>query len=80
MPHNGPRGSPLTERRNTFAPASNIAAETMLPTGIVTETPLTITVTVSGMLPQFSRGKIRRDWNRRLAIHNLGQQEFCRAE
>jgi len=79
MPHNGPRGSPLTERRNAVVPAVNIAAETMLPTGIVTETPLTITVTVSGMLCH-PCGKVRRDWNGRLTIHDLGQQEFRCAE
>jgi hypothetical protein len=49
MPHNGPRASPVTERRNAVTPVFRIAADTMLPEGIVTETPLTITVTVSGM-------------------------------
>jgi hypothetical protein len=75
IPHNGPRGSPVTERLNSVTPVLRIAAETMLPAGIVTETPLTTTVTVSGMERLLhTRGQIRRNWNGRLAIHDLGHK------
>src|SRR5689334_25441715 len=82
MPHNGPRGSPVTERRNAVTPVLRIAADTMLPAGIVTETPLTTTVTVSGMqrLLRHARGEIRFDRNRSLAIHDLRDEQPRRAE
>jgi hypothetical protein len=77
MPHNGPRGSPNAERRNVVTPVLRIAAETMLPAGIVTETPLTTTVNVSGMERLLhARGQIRRDGNGGLAIHDLRHEQF----
>src|SRR5579862_4083197 len=43
IPHNGPRASPLTDRRNAATPAIATAAETMLPN--FTRTGLLFTVT-----------------------------------
>src|SRR5215213_9752569 len=82
IPHNGPRGSPVTERRNACVPVFRIAADTMLPPGISTETPLTTSVTVSGMhrLLCHSRGQVRRDWNRSFAIHDLRNKQFRGSE
>src|SRR5262245_54727060 len=82
MPHNGPRGSPVTERRNACVPVLRIAADTMLPVGISTETPLTTSVTVSGMhrLLCHTRRQVRRDWNRSLAIHDLRDEELSGGE
>src|SRR5687768_11174649 len=78
MPHNGPRGSPVTERRNTPAPVFMIAADTMLPAGTVTSTPLTDSLTVSGMgqLRSHARRQVRPDRNRRRAIQDLIDEEF----
>ena len=50
MPHKGPRGSPRTDRRNTASPSVMIAAATVAPGGTATGTPLTFTLTISGML------------------------------
>src|SRR6185369_2498127 len=80
MPHNGPRTSPVADRRNACLPLFKMAAPTMLPAGIVTETPLTTSVTVSGMrkLLRHSRRQIRRNGNRGLAIHDLRYEKFSR--
>jgi hypothetical protein len=45
----------------------------MLPAGISTETPLTTSVTVSGMhrTSGHSRWQVRRDWNGSSTIHDL---------
>src|SRR5690242_1245792 len=83
MPHNGPRGSPVTERRNDVVPASKTAAVTMLPAGTCTATSLTRSVMSSGTggrLRRHSRRQVRRDWNRRRTVHNLIYEQFCRAE
>jgi|SRR5215213_2823723 len=61
IPHNGPRASPVTERRNEVTPLRSTAAETMLPGGTVTETPLTVMLTTSRILrheTQIPRTKI----------------------
>jgi hypothetical protein len=59
-----------------------IAADTMLPAGIVTETPLITTVTVSGMrrLLCHARGQVRRHWDGSVSVHDLRNEEFGRAE
>src|SRR6476619_4314357 len=82
MPHSGPRGSPVVDRRNAYVPVLRIAAETMLPAGISTETPFTESRTVSGMhgLLSRSRRQVRRDRNRRLAIHDLSDEQLRRTE
>jgi hypothetical protein len=49
MPHKGPRGSPLTDKRNAASPAKATAAETMLPSATDTDVPLTSTVIVSAI-------------------------------
>src|ERR1051326_7132021 len=49
IPHSGPRGSWITERRNEAAPAMATAAETILPSGTATETLLTCSLICSGM-------------------------------
>src|ERR1700752_24201 len=82
MPHNGPRGSPVADRRNVCIPVFRIAAATMLPAGILTETPFTTSVTVSGMqgLLSDSSRKIRRDGDSSLAIHDLTDEQLRSAE
>src|SRR5690349_12332912 len=82
IPHNGPRGSPVTDRRNACVPVLRIAADTMLPAGISTETPLTTSVTVSGMhrLLYHSRGQIRRDGDCCFAIQDLRDEELSGGE
>jgi len=44
MPHNGPRGSPLTEIRQA-CPAIAMATATVAPDGTATRDPFTLTVT-----------------------------------
>jgi len=55
----------------------------MLPAGMLTETPSTVSVTVSGMHDLRSRhalGQIRRDWNRSFSIHDLRDKQFRRSQ
>jgi hypothetical protein len=63
-------------------PVLRIAAETILPAGMVTETPLTNSVTVSDMhgLLCHACGQVRRYGNFRFAIHDLRREQFRRAE
>jgi hypothetical protein len=49
MPHSGPRGSPLTDRRYPLMPAVATAVDTMVPAGTETGAPLTESVTESAM-------------------------------
>src|SRR5690349_1072839 len=83
MPHNGPRGSPVTERRNDVVPAANTAVVTMLPAGTLTTTSLTRNVMSSrtgSSLRRHSRRQVRLDWNRRRTVQDLIDEQFRRAE
>src|SRR5262249_39978786 len=64
MPHNGPRGSPLTEVLQAF-PAKAIATATVVPDNTDTGDPFTVTVTWLDMriLLRHPRGQIRLDRN-----------------
>src|ERR1700683_1448098 len=76
IPHNGPRGSPPTERRQA-RPARSTAVATVAPAGTVTRDPSTVSTTASGMgvLPDEPRGQIGFDGNRRFATRQqIGQQ------
>ena len=42
MPHSGPRGSPVTERRQADAPARATAVDTIDPADTATGIPLTV--------------------------------------
>jgi hypothetical protein len=72
MPHNGPRGSPLTEDRHAW-PAIAIAMATVAPTGTETVAPFTVNVISLGMNRFFrsARGQIRFDRNFRSRPCNL---------
>jgi hypothetical protein len=48
MPQSGPRGSPVTDRRNVAIPALATAVATMAPAGTLIRAPLTVIVTASG--------------------------------
>src|SRR6185295_14634304 len=77
IPHNGPRASPVTDLRNDETPAVKIAADTMLPSGILTSTPSTTTTTSSGMTQlRYARRKVRANWNCRAPVHDLIYQQF----
>src|SRR5262245_59984687 len=76
IPQSGPRGSPLTDLRNIEAPAAVTAAETMLPAGTLTGTPLIVRAIVSCM--RFSPREIRLDRNGRTTMQDLvGHQFSC---
>src|ERR1051326_161665 len=80
MPHNGPRGSPLTDRRNVVTPASKTAAASILPGATVTGTSLTLNVMssgTSGSLRRHSRRQKGGGWNRRWTVHDLIDEQFC---
>ena len=57
MPHSGPRGSPLTDRRYRLTPAMAMAVETMAPAGTVTAAPFTESVTESAMRSPGGQGE-----------------------
>src|SRR6266498_5763553 len=72
MPHNGPRGSPVTEVLHAL-PAIAIATATVTPTGTTTRPPSTVIVISLGMdgfLPH-SRRQIWLNRNLRLRSHDL---------
>src|SRR5687767_1109897 len=82
MPQSGPRRWPLTERRKVVTPAVITAAETMLPSATVTDSPFTHRVILSGMngllLDSIWQVRLYRDGGR--AVEQLVNQEFRRAE
>ena len=71
IPQSGPRGSPVTDRRNIAIPAIATAVETMAPAGTPIPAPLTVIVTVSGTV---TTRQIGFDWNRGCAAQKLIHQ------
>ena len=81
MPHSGPRGSPVTERRKLEIPHCRTAAATVVPDSTATAIPFTETWMISGihMLPRATRRQIGFNGNSGATTDNLIDQQLCRA-
>src|SRR5690348_17185088 len=84
IPQSGPRGSPVTDRRNVEIPASAMAVETSEPAGTLIARPSTVSLTgpESGMmrLRYGSGGQVGVGGDRTRGVQQLGGDELGRAE